>query len=93
MKQNKTLYSYVYNSILNQIISCNYMTGDSLPAISDLAEHYNVAIVTVRTALRNLHKDGYIRMAQGKTQSSSSTTLNWKETKHIGNVSPNGKNH
>lgn len=42
------------------------MTGDSLPAISDLAEHYNVAIVTVRTALRNLHKDGYIRMAQGK---------------------------
>ncbi len=42
------------------------MTGDKLPAIPELAEQYNVALITVRTALRNLQEDGYIRMSQGK---------------------------
>lgn len=66
MKENQTLYRHVYHSLLNQIISCKYMTGDKLPALPELAEQYNVALVTVRTALRNLQEDGYIRMLQGK---------------------------
>lgn len=60
------LYLHVANLMRGRIRSGEWVPGDKLPRIVDLAEEYEVANVTVRQACAILEQEGLIRRYQGK---------------------------
>jgi len=60
------LYKKLHNDIKDQIISGTYKEGDILPSEHELRRTYSVTRATVRQALDELVKEGYITKRQGK---------------------------
>ena len=60
------LYRNVQRQIKNQIISGYFKEGDLLPSENDLAEQYHITRTTIRHALEELVKEGYIEKKKGK---------------------------
>ena len=60
-------YSYqkIENQIKNIIIS-DYKVGDKLPAMEELSEMLDVSSNTIRKALQNLAKQGYLNFIRGR---------------------------
>lgn len=65
MEQEKKLYIFVYRSILIDIFNNIYVYNEKLPTLPNLCHMYNVGRNTVRDALLELQKDGYIIMQRG----------------------------
>jgi DNA-binding GntR family transcriptional regulator len=63
---NNPFYKNVQQQIKNQIISGHFKEGDLLPAENSLAEHYKITRTTIRHALDELVKEGYIKKKKGK---------------------------
>jgi DNA-binding GntR family transcriptional regulator len=61
-----SLYRTLQNNLKAQIIAGIYSEGDLLPSESDLQQLNNVTRSTVRQALSELVKEGYIQKKQGK---------------------------
>lgn len=59
-------YENVYNEILKKIQKGEYSINTLLPTEQELCDEYNSSRVTIRKALFELEKDGYIRKQQGK---------------------------
>jgi DNA-binding GntR family transcriptional regulator len=59
-------YRTVQQQIKNQIISGYYKEGDILPSENALAEKYHITRTTIRHALDELVKEGYIEKKKGK---------------------------
>jgi DNA-binding GntR family transcriptional regulator len=59
-------YRSVQQQIKNQIISGHYKEGDLLPSENELAEKNHITRTTIRHALDELVKEGYIRKKKGK---------------------------
>jgi DNA-binding GntR family transcriptional regulator len=55
-----------YESLRHQIISGIYQQDDLLPSENQLADLHQITRMTVRQALNELVKDGYIRKQKGK---------------------------
>lgn len=65
MENDKKLYMYVYRMILNDIYNCRYTYKMKLPSLLDLCDEYDVGRNTMRSALLELSKDGYIELKKG----------------------------
>lgn len=65
METDKRLYMYVYRMILNDIYNCRYTYKMKLPSLLDLCEEYDVGRNTMRSALLELNKNGYIELKKG----------------------------
>ena len=61
-----TKYQKVMNDIKNDVISGIYAVGNQLPSEVELQEKYKVSRVTLRRAVDQLVKDGYVKKVQGK---------------------------
>lgn len=66
MKNNNSLYEFLYNSIITQIFVDSLKNGDQLPSMYQLSVEYDIGINTVRKALYKLQDDGYIKLTKGK---------------------------
>ena len=60
------LYRKLQNNLKTQIIAGVYREGDLLPSESELQQQYGVTRSTVRQALGELVREGYINKQQGK---------------------------
>lgn len=65
MNQEKQLYSYIYRMILNNIFNGKYVYNQKLPSIETLCEEYQVGRNTMRSALLQLEKEGYLQLSRG----------------------------
>ena len=64
--ENKPLYSKIEEAVKEEIKTGVYKPGDLLPTEEEFTKHYNASRTTVRTALSNLEKQGYVWRRQGK---------------------------
>ncbi|MFV0393533.1 MAG: GntR family transcriptional regulator [Coprobacillaceae bacterium] len=62
MNKNEIIYSLIVENIEKEV----YCKNSALPSEQKLCEVYKASRVTVRKALSNLERDGYIRKQQGK---------------------------
>lgn len=60
------LATYVYENLLLKIMTGKLKKGDVLPSRKQLAEEYNVAEITIRTAIQMLALNSMVVTAQGK---------------------------
>jgi len=60
-----SLYIQIENIIKEQIENGEYDLGDILPSEKELQSMYNVSRMTVRQAVNDLVKDGYLQCARG----------------------------
>lgn len=66
-KDNKLpLYYQLYEGIVNKIESGEYKENDKLPSERQLCEQYSISRSTVRQAMNELEKNGYINKKHGK---------------------------
>lgn len=63
---NRPIYLQIKDSIKADIISGKYKPGDLLPTENDMIKEFNASRTTVRNALANLEKEGYVWRRQGK---------------------------
>ncbi|WP_217587798.1 GntR family transcriptional regulator [Lentibacillus saliphilus] len=66
MENNKSLYAYIKDKLLNDIKTNVYKKGEKIPPELELCETFNVSRTTVRTALHQLTLEGYLVRKQGK---------------------------
>ena len=69
------LYQQIRKSILTDIWSGLYHSGDLLPSESDLSAHFGVNRLTVRQAVHALANQGFVRPLHGRGYQVTSTTL------------------
>ena len=62
----KILYRKLQQELKSKILSGEFKEGDLLPSENDLTESYQVTRTTVRQALNELVREGYIYKHQGK---------------------------
>ena len=60
------LYIQLEQIITSKILRGEFSPGDKIPTEKELCEIYKVSIITVRQAISNLVKDGFIVKKQGK---------------------------
>jgi DNA-binding GntR family transcriptional regulator len=60
VNKSKPLYLHVYDDILQKITEGYYAENDILPSEPILQEQYGVSRITVRRAMEDLQRDGYI---------------------------------
>ncbi len=56
----KVLYRDIVNDIKRQIDEYRILPGERLPSIADLAEQHRVSHITIRSAISELSKMGYV---------------------------------
>ncbi len=59
------IYKVIENHIKNLIVSNDLKQGDLIPSEKQLSEEFDVTRMTVRSALNNLVKEGYITRRRG----------------------------
>jgi len=60
------LYYIVMQSIQEKIINKEYKSQETLPTEAELAKMYDVSIITIRRAIKELAEEGYLTTRQGK---------------------------
>lgn len=60
------LYLQIYEILKEMIEKEDYAYGDLLPSELELEKHYHVSRITVRQAIAELEKEGYVKRARGK---------------------------
>lgn len=73
-KKNVPKYIYIKDDLINRINDSEYNEGDFLPTEESLSELYGVSRITIRKALDELTKYGYIK----KNRGSGSIVINKK---------------
>lgn len=66
MDHTAPLYQVVYQELVTDIYSGKYKNGDKLPTLQQLGSEYNAGRNTVRSAVRLLHENGYLRPVNQK---------------------------
>ncbi len=79
-------YEIIYNSILNDIQAGKLILNNCISSESELCTQFDTSRVTVRKALHELERDGYIRKKQGK---GSIVVRNVRKSKTVLLVIPN----
>lgn len=67
MKKDSGLYKLVYEYYEARILFGFYREGDALPSIQKICGVFRLAPATVRTALSQLEKNGYVKIEARKT--------------------------
>lgn len=78
-KNNKTpLYVQLMDDLVKKIDKKVYYEHEKLPSERDLCEIYNLSRITIRQALRDLEREGYIYKVHGKGTFVASKPFNQK---------------
>ena len=77
-RKSVPLYIQLEQIIKSKILRGEFSPGDKIPTEKELCEIYKVSTITVRQAISNLVKDGFIVKKQGK-----GTFISKNETKNI----------
>lgn len=65
--EDAAFYSYQkIENIIKDYIAKNFEVGDKLPSMEALSEKFDVSSNTVRKALQNLSKQGYVNFSRGR---------------------------
>ena len=65
--QEAAFYSYQkIENIIKTYICDNYEIGDKLPSMEELSKHFDVSSNTIRKALQNLARFGYVNFSRGR---------------------------
>lgn len=65
--EDAAFYSYQkIENIIKNYISDNFEIGDKLPSMESLSEKFDVSSNTIRKALQNLSKQGYVNFSRGR---------------------------
>ena len=65
--RDAAFYSYQkIENIIKNYIKDNFEIGDKLPSMESLSEHFDVSSNTIRKALQNLSKQGYVNFSRGR---------------------------
>lgn len=64
-KKAQPLYRKVQNNIIRQIQEGKWKENDKLPTETELGEQFGVSMGTIKKALSELEKGGYVRKVQG----------------------------
>ena len=65
--EDAAFYSYQkIENIIKNYIADNFEIGDKLPSMEALSEKFDVSSNTVRKALQNLSKQGYVNFSRGR---------------------------
>lgn len=62
----KFMYEKVYQQLFNKIKNGEYKSGSVIPSERELCQEYDVSLITVRRALKELEELGLIRKFKGK---------------------------
>lgn len=65
-KQQFPIYQQVRDFIRNRVESGEFKPGTYLPTVVDLAKEYGVSLITIRSAIDGLQKEGLLKIKQGK---------------------------
>jgi DNA-binding LacI/PurR family transcriptional regulator len=60
------LYQKIVDVLRNSILSSHYRPGEELPSERELCEQFSVSRITIRRALAELHRGGWIKSIPGK---------------------------
>lgn len=75
------LYLQLMETIINEISENKYLVDEKLPSERELCDLYDVSRITVRQALQELEREGYIYKLHGKGTFVSPTSFNQKLVK------------
>ena len=65
--RDAAFYSYQkIENLIKNYIKDNFEIGDKLPSMESLSEHFDVSSNTIRKALQNLSKQGYVNFSRGR---------------------------
>lgn len=64
MEKGQTLFNYLYDALVRQIVSGKLSYGEKLPSLRSLCQIYQVGIRTVRDVTEKLIREGYIESVQ-----------------------------
>lgn len=64
MEKSQTLFNYLYDALVRQIVSGKLSYGEKLPSLRSLCQIYQVGIRTVRDVTEKLIREGYIESVQ-----------------------------
>lgn len=62
----EALYVQLINSIKKKIADGEYQVGDKIMSEREMSQLYGINRLTVRNAIKNLQKEGYLKAIQGK---------------------------
>ncbi len=65
-KHAQPLYQQIRDELRQRILSGVYGVHDKLPSEANLMQEFGVSRITVRQALRDMHREGYLFSTQGK---------------------------
>lgn len=60
------IYEQIKNTIINQIMTDELSSGESLPSIRVLAKDIKISVMTIKKAYDELEIEGYIKTVPGK---------------------------
>jgi DNA-binding LacI/PurR family transcriptional regulator len=82
------LYIQVADAIKKSIASGKLQVGDRLPSQKSLASEFSVSLITIKTAMADLNREGVIygRVGKGSFISNSVTHVDFSKSKSIGFV-------
>ncbi len=66
MPRQNLLYKNIYHALCSRIFSGEFPPGKRLPSMNELAQQYNVSIITIRATFKMLQEIGLIRVSRGK---------------------------
>ena len=65
--EDAAFYSYQkIENLIKSYIRDNFDIGDKLPSMDALSKHFDVSSNTIRKALQNLSKQGYVNFSRGR---------------------------
>ncbi|MCK9410646.1 MAG: GntR family transcriptional regulator, partial [Bacteroidetes bacterium] len=84
----RSLHTQIYDLIKSEIISANRQVDQKLPTQKELAVQYNVSMITIKKALNDLIRNGYLYsiVGSGTFVAKRSAALNFEHQKAIGLV-------
>ncbi|MFA6456171.1 MAG: GntR family transcriptional regulator, partial [Bacteroidota bacterium] len=85
---NRSLHTQIYESIKSQIVNGKLLTDQKLPTQIELAAQYNVSMITIKKALNDLIRNGYLYsiVGTGTFVAKRSKVLNFNQQKAVGLV-------
>lgn len=76
----RSLYMHIYQDIRHQITTNQLKPDDRLPTEAELTQRYDVSRITVKRALYELDKDGYIYRVRGSGSYAKGSNGNYAKT-------------
>ncbi len=65
-KLQTPLWKQLKDKLIKQVLSDNYKKGDKFYSLSEIADQYQVSMITVRRVMQEMGQEGYLEVIPGK---------------------------